>query len=62
MNLKTYRISLNLNQKEMAQKIGVSASYYYKVESENQNPSFEFLSKFKKAFPKISIDELFFSE
>lgn len=62
MNLKTYRISLNLNQKEMAQKIGVSASYYYKVESENQNPSFEFLSKFKKVFPKISIDELFFSK
>ena len=44
----------------MAEHIGVSASYYYKVESGSQNPSYEFLKKIKKAFPNISIDKVFF--
>lgn len=60
MNIKDFRISLNLNQKQMAHKIGVSASYYYKIESGQQNPSYEFLKKLKKAFPNVSVDEIFF--
>ncbi len=51
-----------LNQKEMALAIGVSASYYYKIESGYQNPSFEFLSKLKTSFPETIIDDLFFSK
>ncbi|WP_270820163.1 helix-turn-helix domain-containing protein [[Eubacterium] hominis] len=60
MNLKRFRVSLRLNQKQMAEKIGVSASYYYKVESGMRYPSFCFLQKLKIAFPKANVDELFF--
>jgi transcriptional regulator with XRE-family HTH domain len=52
--------SLNLKQNEIAKEIGVSPSYYYKVESGYQNPSYEFLAKFKRRFPDASIDVLFF--
>ena len=53
MNLKEFRISQSLNQKEMAKKIGVSPSFYYKVEAEDRNPSFEFMKKLKNEFPSI---------
>lgn len=58
--LKEFRNSKKLSQKEMAIQIGVSPSYYYKVESGYQNPSYEFLAKFKRRFPDASIDVLFF--
>lgn len=50
----------NLKEKEMADAIGVSSSFYYKVESGQQNPSYSFLVKLKRAFPEIVIDEIFF--
>ena len=46
-SLIEFRKSLNLKQNEIAKEIGVSPSYYYKVESGYQNPSYEFLAKFK---------------
>ena len=58
--LREFRESLYLSQKNMAKKIGISPSYYYKVESGYQNPSYEFLAKFKRRFPDASIDVLFF--
>lgn len=58
--LKEFRNSKKLSQKEMAIPIGVSPSYYYKVESGYQNPSYEFLAKFKRSFPNASVDDLFF--
>lgn len=58
--LKQFRESLRLNQKEMAIQIGVSASYYYKIESGMQTPSYEFMRKMKDRFPNISIDKMFF--
>lgn len=60
MNLKKFRKSQNFNQKQMAKEIGVSVSYYYKVESGYQNPSYDFLVKFKKRFKDANIDEIFF--
>lgn len=59
-SLIEFRKSLNLKQNEIAKEIGVSPSYYYKVESGYQNPSYEFLAKFKRRFPDASIDVLFF--
>lgn len=59
-SLKQFRKSLRLNQKEMAMRIGVSPSYYYKVESGIQTPSYEFMRKMKDRFPNISIDRVFF--
>lgn len=46
----------------MADQIGVSASYYYKIEAGQLNPSFTFMEKFKKAFPQVSLDEMFFQK
>ena len=45
-----------MSQKNMAKRIGVSPSYYYKVESGYQNPSYEFLAKFKRSFPNASVE------
>ena len=50
-SLIEFRKSLNLKQNEIAKEIGVSPSYYYKVESGYQN---------KRRFPDASIDVLFF--
>ena len=58
--LRKFRESLHMSQKNMAKRIGVSPSYYYKVESGYQNPSYEFLAKFKRSFPNASVDDLFF--
>lgn len=60
--MKELRKSKKLNKKQMADEIGVSASYYYKIESRIQNPSFEFLKKLKKRFPEANIDQMFFSK
>ena len=60
--LREFRESLHLSQKNMAKRIGVSPSYYYKVESGYQNPSYEFLAKFKRSFPNASVDQIFFSK
>ncbi len=51
-----------MSQKNMAKRIGVSPSYYYKVESGYQNSSYEFLAKFKRSFPNASVDQIFFSK
>ena len=58
--LREFRESLHLSQKNMAKRIGVSPSYYYKVESGYQNPSYEFLAQFKRRCPNVSVDDLFF--
>lgn len=60
MNLREFRKSKKLNQKQMAKELDVSPSYYYKIESGYQNPSFEFLVKLKERFPEVNIDEIFF--
>ena len=60
--LKSFRKSLGLKSKDMAIRIGVSPSYYYKVEEDIQTPSFTFLVKLKRKFPNINIDEMFFEK
>lgn len=62
MTLKEFRKQKGFNQKQMAKEIEVSASYYYKVESDFQNPSYEFMVKLKRRFPDVMIDELFFGK
>ena len=59
--LKKFRESYNLTQREMAKVIGVSSSFYEKIENRYQQPSFNFVSKFTKAFPSADIGKLFFS-
>lgn len=45
----------------MAKEIGVSISYYTKVEGGFKKPSYQFLKKLKGAYKeKVDIDEMFF--
>ena len=60
MSLKEFRDNLGLTQNQMAEEIGVSKSYYSKVESGFRKPSFEFLRKLKSRFSDVDIDEMFF--
>ncbi len=60
MSLKDLRRSKGLKQVEMAKVIGVSVSYYYKVESGSLTPSYQFMRKLKDRFPKVCVDEMFF--
>jgi transcriptional regulator with XRE-family HTH domain len=56
-----FRKGINMTPKEMASTMGISQSYYYKVESGLREPSYNFMKKFKKAFgTAASIDKIFF--
>ncbi len=57
-----FRINLNKSTTEMAAIIGVSKSYYEKIEYEDRNPSYNFITKFKAAFPNADVDSIFFDE
>lgn len=57
--LINFRKNINLSQVEMAECLCISTSFYIKIELEERNPSFNFLSKFKNSF-NCSIDEIFF--
>lgn len=58
--LKRFREGKRMTQRQMASKIGVSLSYYRKIEQGESNPSYQFMKKLKVAFPKASVDKLFF--
>lgn len=53
-----FRNSKGLSPEEMALKLGISISYYYKIEQGSRNPSYNFLLKFKKEF-NVNIDKFF---
>lgn len=60
VSLAKFRESHKMTQKEMAEKIGVSISYYTKIESGHKNPSFQFLMKLKASFGgKIDMNVFF---
>lgn len=58
--LSHFRIKNSFTQKDMADKLGTTLSFYTKVELGVRNPSYNFLIKFKEAFPNESIDDIFF--
>jgi putative transcriptional regulator len=60
--LTEFRINLNESTSGMAAIIGVSKSYYEKIEYEDRNPSYNFITKFKKAFPGADVDSIFFDK
>jgi transcriptional regulator with XRE-family HTH domain len=59
--LKDLRKSLNLSKREMAKKIGISFSYYEKIESGERYASRNFLIKLKQKFPQFDMN-IFFSQ
>lgn len=60
--LSRFRLSSGLTLKQMANKVGVSKSYYEKIEAGIRNPSFNFIEKFKSKFKDVDADSLFFTQ
>jgi len=58
-DLINLRCTLNLTQKEMARQIGVSKSYYEKVEGGFKKPGRGFLEKFNNEFPDKDLNMFF---
>lgn len=57
-----FRNQNNISIREMADKIGVSSSFYEKIEYGDRNPSFNFITLFKTAFPDAEVDNIFFNQ
>ena len=61
-NFRDFRKNRNLTQKEMAEKVGTTLSYYSKIELGLRNPSYNFMEKFKANFGHECIYEIFLEE
>jgi len=59
--LISFRESLGKTIAEMSADIGVSKSYYEKIEYGDRDPGSGFIRKFKARYPEINVDEFFFS-
>lgn len=57
--LREYRLSINKTQEEMAQKWGITLSFYKQIECGAKNPSIQKIKDFKKCFPVANTDEIF---
>lgn len=51
-----------MSSDEMADAIGVSSSFYSKVENGSRNPSYNFICKFLKTFSDANVNEIFFNQ
>lgn len=60
-NLINFRKNNNLTQREMANILDITYSFYCKIERGVRKPSYNFLVKFKKSFSTASIDSIFFT-
>lgn len=60
--LKQFRNGLGISQELMARKLGITLSMYEKVETGRAGASAAFMKRFKKAFPEVIIDSIFFAE
>ena len=58
--LKAFRNSKKMSIKMMADEIGVSKSYYEKIEYGDRQPSYNFILKFVNRFPDANADAIFF--
>lgn len=57
--LKKLRESMSYTQPEMANYIGVSNSYYSKIELGDKTPSYNFIVKLKLKFPEFDTEKIF---
>lgn len=60
-NLKSFRTSLNKSQNEMAEILGITLSFYSKLELGIKNPSIKTIKSFKEKFPTADVDNIFLS-
>lgn len=61
MRIKEFRESKNLTQQQMADKIGISLSFYSKIEAGFKKPSYNFIKKVTEAFDDVNTN-IFFEE
>ena len=57
--LKKFRENLGFTQNEFADSIGISASYYIKIELGDRKPSREFITKLKNKYPEFDTNKFF---
>ena len=57
--LRKYRNEQGLSRTEMAAKLGISHSFYEKLELGDRKPSRAFMDKFKRAFPSFDMNIFF---
>ncbi|MDO5147673.1 MAG: helix-turn-helix transcriptional regulator [Eubacteriales bacterium] len=57
-----FRKEMNMSVSEMANRVGISESYYEKIEYGDRSPSYNFLTKFKIAFPESDAEDIFLSQ
>lgn len=62
INLKAFRTSLNMSQREIAVKLGITKSAYWQIENGVINPSYKFLKRLANSFPDVNLNELLFGK
>lgn len=60
MKLKEFRQLESLSVEEMAERLGIAKTYYYKLEEGLKKPSYKLMKKFCDEFPKADIRLVFF--
>lgn len=60
--LREFRLDKDMSIKQMSAHIGVSESYYEKIEYGQRTPSYNFVKKFKSKYPESNTDHLFFDQ
>ncbi|WP_218672704.1 helix-turn-helix domain-containing protein [Oceanobacillus timonensis] len=59
-HLKAFRKIHKLSQKDIADKVGVSVSFYSKIEGGFKYPSYQFLKKLKETFgDEVDMNDFF---
>ena len=58
-SLKKFRAEKGMSKNEIAHLLGVSLSFYDKIERGERNPSYSFICKFKSTFPSSDADLIF---
>lgn len=57
--LKQLRISKKLTHAELARKLGISQSYYVKIENDFMNPSYKVMKRLKEFYGEaLNLNEL----
>ena len=57
-----FRHKQNKSIVEFAKELNMGYDAYYKIESCKRKPNYQFLIKFKKAYPEADIDDIFFND
>lgn len=59
--LRNFRLSQNKSMEDISSEMGISKSFYEKVEYGQRTPSYGFIKRFKRQYPHCDTDKIFFS-